>query len=76
MALGFRDWTRDDPVADAYDYYARDMNRPVVGKCCECGYEIYGEDDYYEEDDAYLFEDGDLVCHDCLVDYCRKHFKI
>lgn len=76
MFGSFRNWCRDDPVGDAERYYSRMDHRPKIGTCTECGCEIYGGDDYYEEDDAYLFEDGAMVCDDCLVAYCREHFKI
>lgn len=72
MRIVFRDRTRDDSVR----WFSRDNNRPVMCQCEECGGDIHGEDDYYEADDAYLFDNGDLVCFNCLIDYCNKNLKI
>lgn len=71
-----RVWTRDDPVGVAERWFSRENNRPVMCECEECGCDIHGEDDYFEADDAYLFENGDVVCFKCLYDYCNKHLKI
>ena len=62
----------DDPVRDAEVYLQTLDQRPVMCKCDLCGGEIHNEDDYYEADDAYLFEDGCMVCAGCLDEYCRS----
>lgn len=74
--LGFRDWTRDDPVLDAERWFSRDNNRPVMCQCEECGCDIHREDDYFEADDAFLFDSGEVVCFNCLYDYCNKNFRL
>ena len=74
--VGFRDWTRDDPVRDAERWFSRENNRPVMCQCAECGGDIHNEDDYYEADVAYLFDNGDVVCSGCLVDYCNSNLKL
>ena len=71
-----RNWYRDDPVRDAEDWAAREDTRPLLGHCEICGQEIYGEDDDYDADDAYVFE-GDYVCDNCLFKYLdREGYKI
>lgn len=69
---------KHDPAADAEAYYQayRRDDRPVIGYCAECNAELHGSDDTWEEDDAFLFDNGDLVCGDCIRDYCNKHFRI
>ena len=47
----------------------------VVGHCVECGREIYGGNEQYMPEEYYEFED-DMVCEDCLRDYCNKHFLV
>lgn len=59
-----RNFGRDEPELDAEDY-GRD-SRPVIGACCICGRDIYGENVSYYGDDAYdvggeLFHDGDCA---------------
>jgi hypothetical protein len=48
-------------------------NRSIIGRCECCGQEIYDSNEEYVADDYYEF-DGDLVCEDCLIDYCNEHF--
>jgi hypothetical protein len=58
-----------------YNYDIED-DRPVIGQCAECGEDIHGGTDGYESDDYYSFEwMGDMVCDDCLRDYCNRHFR-
>ena len=63
-----------DPVRDA-EMYAYD-DRPVLGECDECGKELHGQNADYYADDAYIFDDGTIVCSDCLRKYCDEHFRI
>lgn len=65
-----------DPIADAER--ASWDNRPVIGNCEKCGCEIHGADvnNTVEADEAFLFDDGCMVCDYCLLDYCRKHYRI
>ena len=62
-------WT-DDPVADAEAWVSREDKRPLRGYCEICKEPVYGENDGYDADDAYLFEDG-IVCDRCLYDYLK-----
>jgi len=66
-----RNWTRDDPIADAEDY-ATDT-RPVLGCCPICGIEIHAGTATYDPDDAYQFTDGVLVCEDHLHEYFKEY---
>lgn len=52
-----------------YDYRIEQQKANIVGKCVECGNQIY-----QGWEDCYRFE-NDLVCEDCLTDYCNKNFK-
>ena len=50
-------------------------DRPVIGKCAECGEDIHGETDGYYADKYYDFDwMGEMVCEDCLRSYCDRHF--
>ena len=58
----------DDPGRD-YDRYDRDRegwlsSRPI---CSVCG-------EYIQDDTCYEF-DVDLVCQDCLREYCESNYK-
>ena len=48
--------------------------RPVVGECVECGGTIH-DSDYDHYGDVYYLMDGDLVCEECILDYCNKHYR-
>lgn len=52
--------------------------RPVIGECEVCKCDIHGADEngIYEADDGYRFEDGAMVCGDCLRKYCNENFRI
>lgn len=51
----------------------KDDPRPVIGECAECRCDIHDSTFGYESDFYYDF-DGDMVCEDCLEDYCRRNF--
>lgn len=45
-------------------------NPPEV-TCCKCGNVYYEE----EESSEYIeFRGGDIVCNECLRDYCKENF--
>lgn len=46
--MPYRDWNRDDPIADAEDYCCE--SDPQALRCDECGEEMDGE--YYLIDDV------------------------
>ena len=67
-----RNWYRDEPEQDWEDWASRGENRPIIDTCPVCGEPIYGADDEYEADYAYLI-DGDYVHCDCVIDYLDKN---
>lgn len=68
---------RQEPWLEEREYqFSHIDQRPVMCQCEECGGDIHRADDYYEADDAYLFENGDVVCLNCLYSYCNKNLKI
>lgn len=64
----YRDYGRDDPVADAEEYASRESE--FVGYCETCGQAIYKGDDYLDIDGTYLHDD-----YDCTA-YWLKQFKV
>ena len=56
-------------------YYSKDYE--VIGHCAICGGKIerYVGDDEVEPDRYYEIND-DLVCEDCLQEYCDQHFLV
>ena len=61
-----------DPVADAERWVSREDKRPLRGYCIMCHEPVYGENDSYDADDAYLFEDG-IVCGNCLSKWANQY---
>ena len=52
-----------------YDYRASIEETPsTVGVCEQCGNEIIEGETYY------IFID-DVVCDDCLIEYCHQHYR-
>ena len=74
----FGPWAvRQEPWLEEREYQFSHMDqRPVMCECAECGGVIHSEDDYYEADDAFLFENGDVICRECLYTYADKHLRI
>ena len=63
-------WT-DNPVAD-FDVWDRQQNEQRtqhrVGRCAQCGEDVYDYDDYYDFD-------GDRVHDDCVIDWIAQFKK-
>lgn len=51
-----------------YDYRPEQPVAKKIGKCEVCGNDIFEEYEYFDFDNV-------LVCSDCFIDYCYKHFK-
>jgi hypothetical protein len=60
-----------DPVADAERWASREDKRPIRGFCQICKKPVYGENDSYDADYAYLFDDG-IVCDACINTYIAE----
>ena len=62
----------DNPIAD-FEQWDAEQNRKReqhrVGRCAQCGEDIYDYDDYYE------FEDGNLVHDECVIDWIAQFKK-
>lgn len=43
---------------------------PEEVTCCKCGNNFY----INETDEFIEFKNGDIVCNDCLRDYCKENF--
>lgn len=61
----------DNPVRDAEEYANRKDPRPVIGICPYCNEAVYGENDGYYGDDAYMI-DGWTVHEDCVLPFMKK----
>lgn len=60
-------WT-DDPVRDAERHYNRLEERlRKRPKCVHCREHI--------QEEEYFNMDGDAVCENCLVEYCKENYK-
>lgn len=68
----YRNVSRDDPVRDAED--AQRDDRPVVGKCDQCGEEIHGSTEYEYGDEIFNFK-GIMVHTDCLSEWTRQFIE-
>lgn len=63
-----RDWTRDNPIADAEDYSNR--THPAIGTCECCNMPIYEGLSYIDLGDVLLHNENE-----CILDYIRQ-FKV
>ena len=59
----------DNPHAD-FDRYDAEQQRRLdkLPKCDKCGEPI-------QDEDLYDFEDGNLICEECVLEYINERYK-
>lgn len=51
-----------------------DHRASIIGYCACCERPIRDGNEEYLSDEYYQFED-DMVCEDCLIQYCNENFR-